>query len=60
MADGDIILQIGRVELRRIEDLVAEVQKRKVGKSVRIFALRNGRKCLFELKLSKASLTRVF
>lgn len=54
MADGDIILQIGTVELRRIEDLVAEVQKRKVGDSVRISALRNGRKCLFELKLSEA------
>jgi S1-C subfamily serine protease len=54
MADGDIILQIGTVELRRIEDLVAEVQKRKVGEPVRISALRNGRKCLFELKLSDA------
>jgi S1-C subfamily serine protease len=54
MADGDIILQIGTVELGRIEDLVAEVQKRKVGESVRIFALRNGRKRFFELKLSEA------
>ena len=54
MADGDIILQIDTVELRRIEDLVAEIKKRKVGESVRIFALRNGRKRFFELKLSEA------
>lgn len=54
MADGDIILQIDTFELRRIEDLVTEIQKRKVGESVRIFALRNGRKRFFELKLSEA------
>ena len=54
MADGDIILQIGNVELRRIEDLVAQVHKRKVGEKVTIFALRNGREHFFELKLSEA------
>jgi serine protease Do len=54
MADGDIILEIGNVELRRIEDLVAEVHERKVGESVRIFTLRNGREHFFELKLSEA------
>ncbi len=53
MGDGDIILQIGNVELRRIEDLVAQVHKRKVGESVRIFALRNGRERYFDLKLSE-------
>jgi len=54
MAEGDIILEIGNVELGRIEDLVAHVHKRKVGENVRIFALRNGREHFFELKLSEA------
>ena len=54
MGDGDIILQIGDVELRRIEDLVAQVHKRKVGESVRILALRDGRESYFDLKLSEA------
>ncbi len=54
MSDGDIIVAIGKVELRRIEDLVMEVHKRKVGESVRIFAFRDGREHFFELKLSEA------
>jgi serine protease Do len=53
MADGDIILEIDNVETRRIEDLVKEIHKRKVGDVVRIFALRNGREHFFELKLSE-------
>jgi serine protease Do len=53
MADGDIILEIDNVEIRRIEDLVREIHKRKVGDVVRIFALRNGREHFFELKLSE-------
>lgn len=43
MSEGDIIIQIDEVELTRIEDLVNEVYKRKIGDSVRILALRNGR-----------------
>lgn len=54
MADGDIILEIDNIKLRRIEDLVAEVHERKVGESVRIFALCNGRERFFKLKLSEA------
>ncbi len=54
MAQGDIILQVGNVETRRIEDLVADIQKRKVGETVRVFALRNSREHFFELKLSEA------
>ena len=54
MADGDIILQIGNVEIRSIEDLVAEVHKHRVGELVRVFAVRNGREHFFELKLSEA------
>ena len=53
MADEDIILEIDNVETRRIEDLVKEIHKRKVGDNVRIFALRNGREHFFELKLSE-------
>jgi S1-C subfamily serine protease len=54
MVDGDIILRIGDVELRRIEDLVAQVRRRKVCESVPVFALRNGRERHFELKLREA------
>ena len=54
MAEGDIILEIGKVETNRIEDLVNEIQKRKIGSLVRILALRNGREQFFELKLSEA------
>ncbi len=54
IADEDIILEIDNVETRRIEDLVKEIHKRKVGDIVRIFALRNGREHFFELKLSEA------
>jgi serine protease Do len=53
MADGDVILEIDNVEIRRIEDLVREIHKRKVGDVVRIFALRNGKEHFFELKLSE-------
>ena len=53
MADEDIILEIDNVETSRIEDLVKEIHKRKVGDIVKIFALRNGREHFFELKLSE-------
>jgi S1-C subfamily serine protease len=53
VAEGDIILEICNAETRRIEDLVGEIQKRKIGEVVRIFALRNGRQHFFELKLNE-------
>ena len=49
-----LFLKIGNVETNKIEDLVNEIQKRKVGDLVRILALRNGREHFFELKLSEA------
>jgi S1-C subfamily serine protease len=52
IADGDIILEIDNAETRRIEDLVKEIHKRKVGDKVKIFALRNRKEHFFELKLS--------
>ncbi len=53
MTDGDIILQIENFELRGIEDLVAQVRKRKVGEQVKIFVLREDRQYLFQLKLKE-------
>jgi serine protease Do len=53
MADGDIILELDNVGTRRIEDLVKEVHKRKVGDSVKIFAIRNRHEHFFESKLSE-------
>ena len=53
MADGDIILEIDSVETRSIEDLVKEIHKRKVGDTVRIYALRNRREHFFETRLSE-------
>ncbi len=53
MIDGDIILEIDNVETRRIEDLVNEIHQRKIGDSIKIFALRNGREHFFETRLSE-------
>jgi S1-C subfamily serine protease len=54
MAEGDIILEMSNVETNEIEDLVNEIQRRKIGDVVRILALRNGSEHFFELKLSEA------
>ena len=54
MADGDIILQVGNLQIRTIEDLVAEVHKHRVGEIVRAFAVHNGKEHFFDLKLSEA------
>jgi S1-C subfamily serine protease len=51
MADGDIILEIDNVETRRIEDLVEEIRKHKVGDVVRILAIRDRREHFFETRL---------
>ena len=53
MADNDIILELDNAETRRVEDLVNEIHKRKIGDKVKIFALRNSKEHFFELKLSK-------
>ncbi len=54
MADGDIILRIGNTETRTIEDLVAEVHRRRAGEMVRVYAVRNGGEHFFDLTLSEA------
>jgi S1-C subfamily serine protease len=51
VAEGDIILEVDNVETRSIEELVREIRKHKVGDSVRVFALREGREHFFELTL---------
>lgn len=53
MADGDIILELDNLETRRIEDLVDEIHKRKIGDTVKIFAVRNRREHFFETRLSE-------
>ena len=54
MADGDIILELDNAETLRIEDLVNEIHKRKVGDTVRIFAIRNRKEHFFETRLSES------
>jgi serine protease Do len=54
MMDGDIILEIDNREIAKIEDLVAEIHKRKIDEVIRIFALRDSREHYFELNLSEA------
>jgi serine protease Do len=54
MAEGDIILEIGTVETANIEGLVREVHKKGIGEVVRVFALRDSKEHVFELKLSEA------
>jgi S1-C subfamily serine protease len=54
MQTGDIILEVDNREITRIEDLVAEIHKRKIGDIINIFALRDSRERFFELNLSQA------
>lgn len=54
MAEGDIILEIDNSETRRIENLVEEIHRRKIGEKIKIFTMRNGRHHFFELKLTEA------
>jgi serine protease Do len=55
MKNGDVILELDRVQTLRIEDLVEAIHKHKVGDAVHIFAVRNGREHFFELNLTEAS-----
>jgi len=54
MMEGDIILEVSNEEVRRIEDLVNAIQRRRIGEIVRIFAVRDRREHFFELKLSES------
>ncbi|NWF97267.1 MAG: PDZ domain-containing protein, partial [Candidatus Thorarchaeota archaeon] len=50
---GDIIFRLDDVDVYRIEDLLKEIHKRKVGEKIRIFILRRGKEHFFEVTLSK-------
>ncbi len=54
MIDGDIILEIDNVETTKIEDLVREIHKHKIGDTIRIYGLRNRKEHFFETKLSES------
>jgi len=54
IVQGDIILQIGNIETKKIEDLVTEIHKHNIGKTLQVLAVRSDKKHLFELKLSQA------
>ncbi len=53
LTENDIILGLSNVEIRKIEDLVGQIHKRKVGESVRVFALRNSHERYFDLTLKE-------
>jgi S1-C subfamily serine protease len=50
---GDIIFRLDSVDVSRIEDLLKEIHKKKVGEKIRIFVLRRGREHFFDITLSK-------
>jgi len=50
---GDIIFRMNNTEINRIEDLVKEIHKRKVGEKVEILVLRRGREHYFEVALDR-------
>jgi len=50
---GDIILGLDGAAIYRIEDLLREIHKRKIGEKVRIVAFRRGLRQFFEVTLSE-------
>jgi S1-C subfamily serine protease len=50
---GDIILQIDDTNIERIEDLLMQIHRRKVGEKVRITVYRRGFEQFFEVTLSR-------
>jgi S1-C subfamily serine protease len=50
---GDIIFRMDGAEISRIEDLLKEIHKRKIGERVKLFVFRRGREHFFEITLSK-------
>ena len=53
IGSGDIIFRLNDADIYRIEDLLKEIHKRKIGERVKIFVLRRGREHFFEVTLSK-------
>ena len=54
LAEGDIITQINNIAVRKIDDLITEVHKRRIGEFIRLHAVRNGTERFFDLKLNEA------
>ena len=50
---GDIIFSMDNVKIYRIEDLLKEIHKRKIGERAKVFVLRRGKEHFFEVTLSK-------
>jgi serine protease Do len=55
MMMGDIIMRIDKATIHTIEDLLAEIHKRKVGEKIRITVFRRGFEQFFDVTLSKMS-----
>ena len=50
---GDIILSLDNAKIYRIEDLLKEIHKRKIGERAKVFVLRRGKEHFFEVTLTK-------
>jgi serine protease Do len=53
MVAGNIILRIDSAKIHSIEELVANLHKRKVGETISIVAVADGEEQAFEVTLSK-------
>ena len=53
MQRGDIIIGFGDKAINSVEDLVKEIQKRKIGEKARVLLLRDGEKWIADVKLEK-------
>lgn len=53
MRRGDIIIGFGDKAVNGIEDLVKEIQKRKIGEKARVLLLRGGEKWMADVKLGR-------
>jgi len=53
MERGDIILGFGEKAINSVEELVGEIQKRKIGEKARVLLLRDGEKWIADVTLEK-------
>jgi len=53
MERGDIIIGFGDKAVNSVEDLVKEIQKRKIGEKARVLLLRDGEKWIADVKLEQ-------
>jgi len=53
MERGDIIIGFGDKAINSVEDLIKEIQKRKIGEKARVLLLRNGEKWIADIKLEQ-------